>query len=89
MTAARSVRVWVPDVWEVVELPAPPESTVAQVKAAALEQSIGADARANPAAFVVKYRGALVADEGQTLGSLNLPDKAPLIVLPARRRPVV
>jgi hypothetical protein len=86
---ASSVRVWVPDVWEVVELAANPGLTVAQLKTSALEQTIGPGARANPAEYVVKYRGALVADEQQTLGALNVPDKAPLIVLPAHRRPVI
>ena len=90
MTArATSVRVWIPDVWEVVELPADPGLTIGQLKASALERTIGPMPQTNPADYLVKYRGALVADEGQTLAALNLPDKAPLIVLPARRRPVV
>ena len=84
-----SIRVWVPDVWEVVELPAIPGATVAELKARALEQAIGPGPRTDPADYVVKYRGALVSDERQTVSTLNLPDKAPLIVLPARRRPVV
>jgi len=84
-----SVRIWVPDVWQVVELPAIPDATVGELKARALERTIGSASRADPSNYVVKYRGALVSDEGQTVSTLNLPDKAPLIVLPARRRPVV
>ena len=85
-----SVRVWVPDVWQVVELDGGvPGLTVAQVKASALEQAIGSAPRTDPGDYIVKYRGALLSDESQTLATLNLPDKAPLIVLPARRRPVV
>jgi hypothetical protein len=83
-----TVRVWVPDVWDVVELTVSPDQTVAQLKAAALEQALGHGKRAQPGDFVVKYRGALVSDESQTLGALNLPDRAPMIVLAARRRPV-
>ena len=86
-TAVGTVRVWVPDVWEVVELPLTPETTISQLKANALATAMGARS-ANPANYLVKYRGALVTDEAQTLGSMQLPDRAPLIVLPARRRPV-
>ena len=85
-TTATTVRVWVPDVWQVVELPAAPDVTIAELKAAALQRTIGNSP--NPADYVMKYRGALVAD-GDTLAALNLPDNAPLVVLPARRRPVV
>ena len=89
MTAAgATVRVWVPDVWEVVSLPSDPGATIADIKAEALQKTLGGAPRADPARYVVKYRGALVTDERTTLGALNLPDKAPLIVLPARRRPV-
>ena len=87
-TANGTVRVWVPDVWEVVEMPAAPELTVAQLKADALRRTIGVSSRANPADYIVKYRGAQISD-GATLATLGVPDKAPLIVLPARRRPVV
>ena len=44
--------------------------------------------RADVDAHQVKFRGALVLDESRTLGDLGVPDGAPLIVLPARRRPV-
>lgn len=80
------VRVWVPDVWDVVELPADPGLTVADLKAAALARAIGADA--DPATYEVKYRGAAVLDESRTLGQLQVPPGAPMIVLAARRRPV-
>ncbi len=86
MTASPpTVRVWVPDVWDIVDVAAPPAQTVAGVKAAALAQAIGA--AADPAHYQVKYRGAAV-DDARTLGELAVPPGAPLIVLAARRRPV-
>ncbi len=89
MSDATIVRVWVPDVWDVVEIGGQASTTVASVKASALQQAFGEGRRADPAGFIVKYRGALVSDESQTLGALGVPDRAPMIVLPARRRPVV
>ena len=86
MVAGYMVRVSLPDVWDTVELPVKPEQTLAAVKREALRRAVGE--RADPAAFVVKYRGAQVLDETQTLASLAVPDRAPLIVLPARRQPV-
>lgn len=80
------VRVWVTDVWDVVELHLAPHSTVAELKATALAAATGR--REDRAGHVVKYRGALVPDEGQTLAALGVPDGAPLIVLPAQRQPV-
>ena len=86
MTGAGStVRVWVPDVWDIVELTTRPAETVAEVKAAALSRAIGP--AADPADFEMKYRGAHV-DESRTLAELQVPSGAPMIVLPARRRPV-
>jgi hypothetical protein len=80
------VRVWVPEVWDAVELTPAPESTVGQLKAKALAQATGR--RRDPAAYVVKYHGAAVADEGRTLAQLGVTDGAPFIVLPGRRQPV-
>ena len=84
-----TVRVWVPDAWDVVELETAPATTVSEVKASALLQAVGSGTRADPANFIVKFRGALINDETVTLESLGVPDKGPMIVLPARRRPVV
>jgi hypothetical protein len=84
--APLKVRVWVPEVWDAVQLTPAPECTVAQLKAEALAQATGR-AR-DPAAYVVKYHGAAVPDEGRTLAQLGVGDGAPFIVLPARRQPV-
>ncbi|MBI4419570.1 MAG: hypothetical protein HY560_01990 [Gemmatimonadetes bacterium] len=81
-----TIRVSVPDVWDTIELSVNPEQTVAQVKHEALRRAVGE--RVDPGQFVVKYRGGQVLDETQTLASLGVRDRAPLIVLPARRRPV-
>lgn len=83
---ALRVRVCVMDVWDTVELSLPPESTVAGLKAAALARATGRSE--HPGGHVVKYRGAMVSDERETLARLGVPDGAPFIVLPARRQPV-
>ena len=82
---APMVRVWVPDVWDIVEVAGPPGETIGGVKRAALSRAIGPGA--DPSEYEVKYRGAAV-DESRTLGELEVPPGAPMIVLPARRRPV-
>ena len=76
---------WVPDVWDIVELATRPAETVAEVKAAALSRAMGPSA--DPGDYEMKYRGARV-DESRTLGELDVPSGAPMIVVPARRRPV-
>jgi hypothetical protein len=88
MTAAvpgLRVRVWVTDVWDMVELTLTPDTTVAHLKAAALEAATGRRAAAER--YVVKYRGGLV-DDGRTLAELGVREGAPFIVLPGRRQPV-
>ncbi len=86
VAAGLRVRVWVTDVWDAVELNLAPESTVAQLKAAALTRAT--ERKSDPSAYVVKYRGAVVSDEGRTLAQLGVADGAPFIVLAARRQPV-
>ena len=81
-----NLRVWVTDVWEAVTVPATPDMSVAAVKRAALSQALGRPVEAE--AHAVKFRGALIADEGQTLAQLKAGDRSPLIVLPAHRQPV-
>jgi len=80
------VRVWVTDVWDAVQVNATPGMTVAAMKQTALTQAMGRPVEAGD--HEVKFRGALVADEGRTLADLKAPDQAPFIVLPARRQPV-
>lgn len=84
--SAHTVRVWVPVVWDTVELAVTPEWTVARLKQEAFERATGRRLDAN--AYQVKFRGALVLDEGTTLADLHAPNHAPFIVLSARREPV-
>jgi hypothetical protein len=89
MTAVEAgikVRVWVTDVWDTVELWLPADCTVAELKQQALLEATGRQPRAEE--YQVKFRGALVLDEGQKLADLGAKSGAPFIVLPARRRPV-
>jgi hypothetical protein len=80
-----TVRVWVPEVWDIVSLDAGPEWSVARLKSEALERATG---RApDGEAYEVKFRGALVLDESATLSALGAPDNASFIVLHARRLP--
>jgi len=88
MTQAHRVtlRVWVPDVWDIVDLAVSPSTTVAEVKREALERAVGRVPE--PDAYEVKFRGALVTEERRTMADLGARDGTPMIVLPARRRPV-
>ena len=90
MTSAVQVtvklRVTVLDGWKVVTLEPRANTKVAAVKQLALAAAgIAADRAAD---YVVKYGGALVANESRSLSELRVPDGAALVVLPARRRAV-
>lgn len=81
-----TVRVWVTDMWDAVELPVTPGYTFAQVKSASLEEATGR--RVDPSDYAIKFRGTVVPDESETLDAAGVPNGAPMIVVPARRRPV-
>lgn len=85
--SAITVRVWVPDVWDILDMSVTPDYTIAQLKSEALERAFGK--RVDTSEYEIKFRGALVTDESKTLRDLQVPDKGPLIILPARRRPVM
>ena len=80
------VRVWVLPVWDAVRVETTPDWTLARLKDEALERATGKTV--DPSAYLVKYRGAPMLDETQTLGALQVPDDAPFIVLPRQRQPV-
>jgi hypothetical protein len=80
------IRVQVTDVWDTVEVSAPRDQTFADLKSASLAQAMGRSV--DPSRYAIKFRGALVTDEAQTLGEADVPDGAPMIVLPAHRQPV-
>lgn len=80
------LRVTVTDVWDQIDLGLPASATVGEVKREALSRALGRPV--SPEDYVVKFHGALVLDESLTLGGLGAGANAPLIVVPARRRPV-
>jgi len=84
-TALR-LKVMVADAWMPLLLEVPPTETVARLKVRALEEAT-IDA-ATAAEYEVKFGGAPVRDESQTLRALGVPDGAALIVLSRRRRAV-
>ena len=84
--AIGAVRVWVIDMWDAIELPVTPGYTFAQVKSASLEEATGR--RVDPSDYAIKFRGTVVPDESETLDAAGVPNGAPMIVVPARRRPV-
>ena len=84
--AIGAVRVWVIDMWDAVELPVTPGYTFAQVKSASLEEATGR--RVDPSDYAIKFRGTVVPDESETLDAAGVPNGAPMVVVPARRRPV-
>lgn len=81
----KPLRVTVHDAWDTVEIPFDADTTIARIKARALEQC---RVTADPAIFVVKYRGAAIIDESATPVAAGLQPGSPLIVLRRRRRPV-
>jgi hypothetical protein len=88
VTVAETValRVTVLDTWDTVRLDVEQAVTVAEVKRRALAAAMGRTVNADD--YVVKYHGASVLDERETVAGLALADGAPLIVLPGRRHPV-
>lgn len=85
MTDALRLRVTVQDTWDTVPLELEPTASIAELKLRAL---VASNIARDPSEYLVKYRGAALRDEGATLGAAAVVDKAALIVLPARRRPV-
>ena len=81
------VRVMVTDAWDNVNVQVDGTTTVAQLKRDALRATLK-QAPLDEREYVVKFRGAAVLDESQTVRALGAVANAPFIVLPARRRPV-
>ena len=79
-----SVRVMVQDVWDEVRMSAAASSSLGDLKRRAL--AVTRVVR-DPDGYVVKFRGAEVADDA-TLDEAGVVPDANLIVLPRRRRPV-
>ena len=81
------VRVMVTDAWDNVNVQVDGTTTVAQLKRNALRAALK-QPPLDEREYVVKFRGAAVLDESQTVRALGAVANAPFIVLPARRRPV-
>lgn len=80
-----TVRVQVPEVWDVVRVEAASDVSVAVVKRRALEVL---QSDAEPAEYVVKLRGFEVLDESETLTAAGAQDGSTFLVTSRRRRPV-
>jgi len=80
------VRVMVTDAWDSVTVQVDDSTTVAQLKRDALRAALKQPPLERE--YVVKFRGAAVLDESQTVRALGAVANAPFIVLPARRLPV-
>jgi hypothetical protein len=85
MTDALPLRVTVEDVWDEVLLELAPETPVAEIKRQALART---RVKGDPAQYVLKYRGAELSDESQTVAASGLVPNGALIVMARRRRPV-
>ncbi len=84
--ASLALKVTVADTWRPLQLSASPDETVGQLKVRALTaEAVEAD-RAGE--YEVKFGGALVRDESQTLAAAKVPDGGALVVLARRRRAV-
>ena len=85
MTDPITIRVMVEESWDYQVMEVSADTSVSDVKRRALEQSRAGRAKD---AYEVKFRGALVRDESQSLSSLGVVPNAQLIVLANRRQPV-
>ncbi|HEV2670286.1 MAG TPA: hypothetical protein VGU74_04285 [Gemmatimonadales bacterium] len=81
------VRVMVTDAWDNVTVQVDGTTTAAQLKRAALRAALK-QPPLDEREYIVKFRGAAVLDESQTLRALGAVPNAPFIVLPARRQAV-
>ena len=82
---ALTLRVQLPELWDVVRISAAPEATVEEVKTAALR---ALNPRANADAYVIKLRGFEVLDERASLENAGALDGSIFLLTHRRRRPV-
>ena len=80
-----TLRVEVPELWDVVRVAAAPDATVEAVKAASLR---ALSPRANPDAYITKLRGFEVLDERASVEDAGAIDGSIFLVTHRRRRPV-
>jgi hypothetical protein len=82
---AFTLRVEVPELWDVVRVSAAPDATVEELKAASLR---ALNPRANPDAYVIKLRGFEVLDERTSVEDAGAIDGSIFLLTHRRRRPV-
>lgn len=80
-----TIRVEVPERWDVALISAAPTATVSDVKRAALRSVSPEDDAAD---YVIKLRGFEVLDEGVTLAAAGARDGSIFLLTHRRRRPV-
>lgn len=85
MTPSLPVRVMVQDAWDEVQLDLPAATPLAEVKRRALEAT---RITGDPAAYILKFRGAELQDESRSLAEAGVVPNGALIVLRKRRRAV-
>ena len=85
MTAPLPLRVKVEDAWDEVFLELPDGTPLSELKRQALEMT---HVTRNPSEYLIKYRGASVADESRSLAQAGLVPNSALIILAKRRRPL-
>jgi hypothetical protein len=85
VTATLPLRVMVQDAWDEVQLDLPAATPLAELKRRALAAT---RVNGDPAAYVLKFRGAELEDESRSLADAGLVPNGALIVLRKRRRPV-
>lgn len=85
MTTTLPLRVTVLDTWDEIRLEAPGSARVADIKREVLGRArmVGL-----PEAWLVKFRGAEVPENGTTLEQAGITPNAALIVLRRRRQPI-
>ena len=80
-----NLRVEVPEIWDVVQVLAPPSASVLAVKDAVLNDMMS---NVDEVHFVMKLRGWEVLDEGQSLEDVGAIDGSIFLLTHRRRRPV-
>lgn len=81
-----TIRVEVPEVWDVIRMVVSPREPVLTVKVRALE-ALFPEAELH-SDFVLKFRGWEILDEAAPVGELGIGDGAILLLTHRRRRPV-
>ena len=81
-----TVRVEVPEVWEIVRIAVSPDASIQALKTRAIAAAYPAEG--DPAELVMKLRGFEVFDESASLASTGAVDGSTFLLTHRRRRPV-